>query len=120
MKLMPVVSFRHTVQAKHGTARSRLRECIWITGYVEEFFEERDTVRHLAWKFAEDRGTLFDRELYQNYLLFLAPACKHATAIFPCVLDPLCLKASNNIALTIHMQHGYWSTAHLTGLTARY
>jgi hypothetical protein len=82
MKLMPVVSFRHTVQAKHGTARSRLRECIWITGYVEEFFEERDTVRHLAWKFAEDRRALFDRELYQNHLLLLPPACKHAPANF--------------------------------------
>jgi len=52
---------QQTVQAEDGTARSRLRECIWITGYVEEFFEERDTVRHLAWKFAEDRRPLFDR-----------------------------------------------------------
>jgi hypothetical protein len=52
---------QHTVQAKHGTARSHLRECFWITRYVEEFFEEWDAVRHLAWKFAEDRRTLFDR-----------------------------------------------------------
>jgi hypothetical protein len=52
---------QHIVQAKHGTARSRLRECFWITRYVEEFFEEWDAVRHLAWKFAEDRRTLFDR-----------------------------------------------------------
>src|SRR6266436_1884837 len=94
---------QQTVETEHRTARSCCRECFWITGYVEEFFEERDAVRDLTWKFAEDRGTLFDRELYQNYLLFLAPACKHATALFPCVLDPLRLKASDHIALTIHV-----------------
>src|SRR5215470_4258206 len=80
---------QQTVQAEDGTARSRRRECLWITGYVEEFFEEWDTVRHLAWKFAQDRRTLLDRELYQNHLLLLVPACKHATANFPRVLDPL-------------------------------
>jgi hypothetical protein len=61
-------------------------------------------VRDLTWKFAEDRRTLFDRELYQHHLLFLPPACKHALANFACVLDPLRLKASDHITLTIHVQ----------------
>src|SRR5205807_9982815 len=63
---------------------------------------------------------LFDRKLYQNHLLFLAPSCKNAPANFPCILDPLRLKTSDNIALTIHAQHRYRSTAHLTCLAARY
>src|SRR6266496_509534 len=82
--------------------------------------EEPDTVGNLTWKFAEDRRTLFDRELYQNHLLFLPPACKNALANFPCVFDPLRLKASDNITLTIHVQHGYRSTTHLPCLAARY
>src|SRR5947209_13440202 len=58
--------------------------------------------------------------MYQNYLLFFAAACKNAPANFPCILDPLRLKAGDNIALIIHVQHRYGSTAHLAGLAARY
>src|SRR6266496_1163630 len=111
---------RQTVKAKDGTTRSCRCECFWIAGDVEEFFEERDAVRDLTRKFTEDRRTFFDWEPYQNHLLFLAPACKHAMALFPCILDPVRLKASDNITLTIHVQHGYRSTTHLPGLAARY
>src|SRR6266567_270178 len=111
---------RQTVEAKDGTARSCRCECFWITGYVEEFFEERWAARDLTWKFAEDRRTLFDRQLYQHHLIFLPPACKHALANFPCVLDPLRLKGSDHITLSMHVKHGYRSTTHLPGLAARY
>src|SRR5712691_5775856 len=45
-------ALRQAIEAKDRTARSCRCKCFWVARDVEEFFEERDATRNLAWKFA--------------------------------------------------------------------